>query len=67
MVSHIYVMIRNFAMSSLTQFCTFKSILIINSDIEYLETQHNDAPARHCHWCVMEIVSSVIQQLILAV
>ena len=36
---------------------------ILNTNIKYSShpyCQHHDVPVGHCHWCVMEIVSSVI-------
>ena len=42
-----------------TKVCIFKSILIINSDLEYLNE-------KHCHQCVIIIVSLVILQRIFA-
>jgi len=41
-------------------------MLILNCDHEYLITVTHDGLVGHCHWCVVEIVSTIVWKWILA-
>ena len=44
------------------KFCSLNFILLLKSGLVNMKTAHNSVLTKHWHWCLMEIVSSVIMQ-----